>query len=81
MEFTVPDAVLSETSRCPKNFACLSSTSLTNPEFCGIKLSDGRNVLFLQSETHSACPYCLSFGFGKVCTCPTRYAIYTNFKK
>ena len=81
MEITVSEEIISETSKCPKKFQCLSSEPDTNPDLCKIKLSDGKYVLFLQSEIHDNCPYCLTFGFGQVCTCPTRYAIFTTYRK
>ena len=76
MKLEVPDSVLEETTKCPHNFACLSSGQCGDLDKCKVEEADGKNMLFLASKEYMSCPYRIHFGYGLLCRCPTHFAIY-----
>ena len=76
---TVSASILEETTKCEHNFSCLKTTSPLNRPACPVDYANGNNVLFLFSDKLTACPYHIPFGYGTVCTCPTRFAIYKRY--
>jgi len=81
MALSVPDDVRRETTKCPHDFACLSTGSFGDPGKCAVRDADGKNVLFLTSEEQLSCPYRIPFGRGQLCTCPTHYAAYLQQRR
>ena len=81
MNFEVPDEVRAETTKCPNDFACLSTGQCSDRELCDVDYADGKNVLFLSSEQPLFCPYRMTFGGREVCTCPTHFAIHQQSAK
>ena len=79
MNFTVPESVLKETTKCPRNFSCLETGKPGDPDKCKVRYSDGKNVLFLFSQEATECPYRLLFGTMAICRCPTHFALVTEY--
>jgi len=83
MKFDVPDEVLEKTTKCPHEFSCLKHSNprhFDDHKMCEVKYADGENVLFLKTKEAPVCPYQLSFAFSQVCTCPTHFEIYKQYK-
>ncbi len=72
----IPEDILKQTTRCDKNFSCLSDggehlckvVSFINNEICFVEFSEGE-----------ICVNKMSFGYSIICTCPTRKAIYRQY--
>ena len=80
MKFAVPDAIVKTTQMCPFAMACQQDA--TNGDFpkCLVRYSVGENVLMVQPKEPCLCSYLMDYGNGKVCSCPTRYAIYRKYQ-
>ena len=76
-----PDEVRAETTKCPNDFACLSTGQCGDRELCRLDSADGKNALFLSAEKYPFCPYRITFGDREVCTCPTHFAIHQQIVK
>jgi len=83
MGLDVPDEILKKTTKCPHEFSCLkysNSGHCDDHKMCEVEYADGKNVLFLETKKAPICPYRLSFAFSQVCTCPTHFEIYKQYK-
>ena len=73
MNFTIADNVLKETTKCNKNFSCLSCDKKC---LCTVTHVVGNyGILFIDSNTPTFCPYKMPFGDSYFCACPTRCEI------
>ena len=76
MKHRVPKEVIDKTTKCSWQFSCLETGKCGDKNsLCDVEHVDGKDVLFLKWNKKLAedCPYHLSFGAGKVCTCPVNY--------
>jgi hypothetical protein len=79
MKIEVPNSVISETTRCPFQFSCLTTSRCGDEEMCNVESANGKNVLFVTGNAQSvAHPYSVLFGHGRVCACPTHYWLHTH---
>ena len=75
MNMHVPDDVRHATTKCPKDFSCLSTGQCDESDKCGVRYAVGQDLLLLASDEQLACPYSLDYGYYRVCACPTHFAI------
>jgi hypothetical protein len=73
----IDEATLKSTTRCERNFSCLSSNDRT---VCPPEHLIQNDVLFVKSGQTKMCPYLVHFGFGYVCSCPVRKGIYKRYR-
>lgn len=79
-EFEISEKILKETTKCEKDFPCLSSGG---KGLCKVEDSIGGEVCFIESKDNSNwgdCSYQASFGYSYMCTCPTRKEIYNKYE-
>jgi hypothetical protein len=77
--FQISEEILSQTTKCPKNFQCLTNRQTTMCSIDGV--IDKYNGLFISKKTRRNCPYLTLFGYySYICTCPTRREIYIRYK-
>ena len=75
MSYSISEHILKETTKCKRDFACLKTGQCEDKPNCEVESINGQNVLFLKSTECFVCPYWVPFGFSKICSCPTHYAI------
>ena len=81
MILEISDKTLKQTTKCLRNFQCLTSESR---EMCLIDSHLQENVLLIKERAHTKtdCSYMRVFGYSYtvyVCTCPTRREIYERY--
>ncbi|OGW42389.1 MAG: hypothetical protein A2010_08880 [Nitrospirae bacterium GWD2_57_9] len=76
MRINVSKPVLTQTTLCQNEFACLSS-ALTR--LCKVRGHLMKDALIIDCAAGSLCKYQLSFGSWSVCSCPTRKEIYDRY--
>ncbi len=77
--FHVSEEVLSQTTKCPKHFQCLTRKPKTMCCIDGV--IDKYNGLFIRKKLRKNCPYMTLFGYySYICTCPTRRELYIRYK-
>jgi hypothetical protein len=64
------------TKRCPRSFGCLDDETI---EMCTIENCIEGNGCFLKTLKFEGCTYQMSFGYSKVCNCPTRFELYKKY--
>lgn len=76
-KFHVPDEVLQKTTKCMNGFSCLATGQCNDPIRCSVEKVIGENIIFIKtSDDAYMCPYRVTFGYGKVCRCPTHFALH-----
>jgi hypothetical protein len=76
MDFTIPEDILSNTTKCWKRFSCLHAGKDRNP----CPATDNVNgVLFVDHSGPWSCAYVMSFGRAQTCTCPVRKEIHARY--
>ena len=75
MKFDIDTDVLSQTTECTRDFACLSG----NTQLCQVENCVNNKVHFIQCNHDTKCNYQISFGYSYICTCPTRKEIYNRY--
>jgi len=75
MDIKISDDTLKKTTKCNKDFACLSSKTC---DVCKVTHSLGPEVKFIDCKEQRVCPYCLPFGDGFMCTCPVRLELHNK---
>jgi hypothetical protein len=63
------------TDKCWRGFGCLSDPGSVP---CAVR-SCVRGVLFVDKQTVRYCPYEVTFGYSRICSCPTRQEIYDRY--
>ncbi len=76
MNLTIPEAIISETSKCEHDFSCLKSGQQVKRPICPVDYANGRNVIFLKTDEPIPCHYQIPFGYGMVCRCPTHFELH-----
>ena len=76
MSIKVDDNTIQETTKCGKNFSCLSGEMPS----CSIEENIDNKIHFIKCVNNELCSYKLSFGYSYVCTCPVRKELYNNYK-
>jgi len=75
MDIKISKPIREQTTRCSKDFSCLSDDTRN---LCEIVHANGENVLFINQNPKS-CSYKIPFGSSYICTCPTRYELYKKY--
>ena len=73
-ELRVAEGTIKDT-HCANDFSCLAGKKEC---LCEVESTVGK-VIFIKSQFHIACKYCLSYGGSFICTCPTRNEIYNKY--
>ena len=76
MEIGIDKNTLGKTTKCRRNFSCLSSETR---HMCEVDYSDA-GVLFVKPKSREYCPYGMFFGDRFICNCPTRKEIHFRHK-
>ncbi|MCX9011739.1 MAG: hypothetical protein OIN66_11535 [Candidatus Methanoperedens sp.] len=76
-DIKISEDILKKTSRCKKNFSCLSGeiSTLCKVEFC---IED--KIHFIRCVTTMPCSYKIPFGYSYVCICPVRKELHNRYK-
>jgi hypothetical protein len=77
IKIEVPEEVLQKTTKCNKNFRCLSGE---NTNLCRIICCLGQDIYFVKCLGDKGCPYLESHKKTELCTCPVRNEIYLRYK-
>ena len=76
MDITISEETLNRTTRCKKDFSCLSPETR---DCCKVTDSPTPDIIFTGCWKRDDCPYCLRFGGAEsVCECPVRIEIYNK---
>jgi hypothetical protein len=76
MIFKVDDSTIKETTKCEKNFSCLSEK---RKELCKVTHKVEDEVFFVECQDTESCSYRSLFGYSFICTCPVRKVIYNKY--
>ncbi|MBN2467879.1 MAG: hypothetical protein JXD19_06970 [Deltaproteobacteria bacterium] len=71
----IPEDALSKTTKCVKDFSCLSCETR---KVCSVTSVVGNKLLFIDPVDMRVCPYKTDFGLSYICSCPVRYALYAR---
>ncbi len=77
MRLEINDNVLNNTTRCRKDFACLSGTGQC---LCKLTYCFSGKSYFIEPEGNLLCNYKVSFSGSVLCGCPTRKEIYNRYR-
>jgi len=78
VDLKVENETIQKTTKCPSAFKCLSDK---NFPLCAPESSIPGYGLFVHPAEINSCNYKMSFGNGFICTCPTRYEIFSRYKR
>jgi len=73
VKISIDEKTLSETTKCDKQFSCLSYETR---DVCPVIHANGQNVLIIDSRPHP-CPYKIAFGASEICLCPVRFELFS----
>jgi len=76
MNIKVDDNIKQKTTKCRKNFSCLSGET----PICRVDLCIENKIHFIKCVNNESCGYRVSFGYSYVCTCPVRKELYNCYK-
>ena len=72
----IPEDILKQTTRCDKNFSCLSDGG---EHLCKVMYFGSNKVCFVECSNGKSCAYIMPLGNSILCTCPTRKAILRQY--
>jgi hypothetical protein len=75
MRIEIDTNILSQTTECGRDFACLADTG----KLCRVENCVNNKVHFIECRDDAKCNYQISFGYSYICTCPTRKEIYNRY--
>ncbi len=75
MKLEISNDIISKTTKCTKNFDCLTNT---HHIYCRVKECYQNEVHFVECLYDDYCTYRMAFGDSYVCNCPTRKEIYNK---
>ena len=73
----IKEKILQNTTKCNNTFSCLSGDKEC---LCKVTGSIGFDIKDIKCKLEIDCNYCLSFGNGSLCLCPTRNEIYNRYR-
>ena len=76
MNIKVDNDILQKTTKCSKNFSCLSG----GKPLCSVEQCIENNIHFIKCVSNEPCIYKVPFGYSFVCICPIRKELYNNYK-
>ncbi len=77
MRLEINENVLNNTTRCSKNFACLSGNGQC---LCKLTYCFNGKSYFIKPNGNLLCTYKVSFAGNVLCGCPTRKEIYNRYR-
>lgn len=75
MDLKIDEEILKKTTRCKKNFSCLSGER----SLCNIELCVNEKIHFIKCVSGESCNYRIPFGYSFVCTCPVRKELHKRY--
>lgn len=72
----ISDRTRQLTERCPHSFICLGNEAI---DMCTVENCIEGDGCFLKAVKFHDCTYQISFGYSKICNCPTRIELYKNY--
>lgn len=75
MDTKISKDVINNTTRCKKNFSCLSGE---NP-ICRVELCVDDKIHFIKCANNEPCSYKIPFGYSFVCICPVRKELHNKY--
>jgi hypothetical protein len=76
-EIPMSEAILKETTKCKKNFSCLS---LQASSVCSVQHTIGSRILVTLCGAGPLCPYCVATDYMEgFCKCPTRRELHRRY--
>ncbi|MGD2165440.1 MAG: hypothetical protein PVH50_07910, partial [Anaerolineae bacterium] len=75
VKFDVSEKTRQETEKCWRSFACLARDG---HHICQVRDCVGQ-VLFVERNAQTYCPYDVTFGYSHICSCPVRREIYERY--
>jgi hypothetical protein len=76
MDIKVDDNIIEQTTKCRKNFSCLSGET----PIYSVESNINNKIHFIKCVNNKSCSYILSFGYSFICTCPVRKELYNRYK-
>ncbi len=76
MNLIVDDNIIKKTTKCRKNFCCLSGKK----PFCNVELCIEKSIHFIKCASNESCGYRVPFGYSYICVCPIRKELYNRYK-
>ena len=80
MKHEVSQRVRDETTKCPHDFACLTTGKCGDRPLCEVKSEHGHCLLTIKARAGLGCPYRVPFGYAQFCRCPTRFELYRKYE-
>ena len=77
MKIKIDDQIIQQTTRCQKNFDCLSNEEHI---YCEVEYCVNDKVHFIRCNSEEQCEYKVAFGNSFICTCPVRKEIYNRYR-
>ncbi len=77
MDINIREDILKRTTKCEKDFSCISSEG---KGLCEAEEPTGYQVLFIIRKSNTPCIYRTPLGTSFFCCCPTRNEIYEQYK-
>ena len=77
MIIKISDLTIKETTKCKKDFSCLSEK---RKKLCKVTHTAENEVHFVECLDTEFCSYRMPFGNSFICKCPVRKAIYNQYK-
>ncbi len=76
---SIDPKIIDLTTECRENYSCLSGKKNCK---CGVEQFFGKpaEIVFVKPTDSQVCNYKMSFGYGWICNCPTRKALYREHK-
>ncbi|VVB97249.1 Uncharacterised protein [uncultured archaeon] len=77
MNIQINKGTLEKTTKCNKDFSCLSGKM---NELCKVELNVEDKIHFVNCVTTEPCNYKMPFGYSFVCQCPVRKELFNRYK-
>ena len=77
IEFQINDNVLRDTTKCRKDFSCLSGEKEC---LCELKYCSYDQSYYINPNTEKFCNYMICYGSTILCSCPVRREIFDRYK-
>lgn len=75
MNIKIDDDIIQKTTKCRKNFSCLSGET----PLCKVDECMG-GAIFIKCKEQNPCEYRAYFGYSQICCCPIRKELYHRYK-
>ena len=75
-ELYVSDVTICATTKCNKNFSCLTGT---RKDLCPVDYCINQGLTFVECVEETDCNYRTPYGDSVVCLCPVRIELYNKY--